>query len=92
MITRQDKGRLSNITQIGTGNYNEKTSSQYTDFCLMTADTEIAQDAVALFQNMLIGNLWGSYHKLLVAPVTMKPSILRLVDGEMARGPRDELL
>lgn len=92
VITRQDKGRLSNITQIGTGNYNEKTSSQYTDFCLMTADTEIAQDAVALFQNMLIGNLWGSYHKLLVAPVTMKPSILRLVDGEMARGTQGRII
>ena len=52
----------------------------------MTASASIAQDAIAFFQNMLIGNLWGEYSKLLVAPVNMKPAILRLIDNEIARG------
>ncbi len=86
LITRQEKSGFSYVTQIGTGNYNEKTSAQYTDFSLMTASASIAQDAIAFFQNMLIGNLWGEYSKLLVAPVNMKPAILRLIDSEIARG------
>ena len=92
VITRQDKSGLSHITQIGTGNYNEKTSGQYTDFCLMTGDQDIARDAIAFFQNMLIGDLWGSYQSLLVAPVTMKPTILRLIDSEAARGSQGRIL
>ena len=74
------------------GNYDGKTSGQYTDFCLMTGDQDIARDAIAFFQNMLIGNLWGSYQSLLVAPVTMKPTILRLIDSEAARGSQGRIL
>ena len=88
LITRKEKTGLSYVTQIGTGNYNEKTAALYTDFSLLTADRTIAADGVAFFQNMLIGDLQGSYGKLLVAPVSLKQTLLRLIDGEIARGDR----
>ena len=85
LITRKEKTGLSYVTQIGTGNYNEKTAALYTDFSLLTADRTIAADGVAFFQNMLIGDLRGSYGKLLVAPVSLKQTLLRLIDGEIAK-------
>lgn len=92
LITRRDKGGLSYLTQVGTGNYNEKTAALYTDFCLLTANRAIAEDAVAFFQNMLIGDLRGSYQKLLVAPVSLKQTLLRLIEGEIARGERGRII
>jgi polyphosphate kinase len=92
LITRQERNGISRITQVGTGNYNEKTAALYTDFCMMTADPEFAMDAVAFFQNMLIGDLWGKYSKLLVAPVTLKETIMRLIDGEIMRGTHGRII
>ena len=86
LITLKNKNSFSYITQIGTGNYNEKTSTLYTDFSLMTANSQIANDAVNFFRNMLIGNLYGNYSELLVAPSDMKQSISRFIDSEAARG------
>ena len=86
LITMKTKNDFSYITQVGTGNYNEKTSAMYTDFSLMTADKAIAQDALAFFKNMLIGDLYGNYSELLVAPSSMKNSIIRLIEAEAARG------
>ena len=91
LITRQEKnGHISYITQIGTGNYNENTAALYTDFCLFTADKAIALDAVDFFHNMLIGGLEGSYKKLLVAPSSMKSSLMELIDDEIDRYNRTE--
>ena len=92
LITRREKSGLSYITQIGTGNYNEKTAALYTDFSLMTADRDIGADGVAFFQNLLIGDLQGSYRKLLVAPVSLKQTLLRLIDGEIARGEHGRIV
>ena len=92
LITRREKSGLSYITQVGTGNYNEKTAGLYTDFCLMSASPVLAADAVAFFQNMLIGDLRGSYQKLLVAPVSLKQTLLRLIDAEIARGERGRII
>ena len=86
LITRRERGGLGYIAQIGTGNYNEKTSTLYTDFCMMTADPVITRDAVSFFENMLIGNSAGEYEKLLVAPYSMKNRILEMIDAEIARG------
>lgn len=55
LITRKEKGQLVRYTQVGTGNYNEKTSKLYTDLSLMTADSEIGTDAALFFRNMGIG-------------------------------------
>ena len=86
LITRREKSGISYITQIGTGNYNEKTSTLYTDFCMMTADPMIARDAVEFFENMLIGDLMGDYEKLLVAPNAMKDRLMTMIDQEIAKG------
>ena len=86
LITRRERGGLGYIAQIGTGNYNEKTSTLYTDFCMMTADPVITRDAVNFFENMLIGNSAGEYEKLLVAPFAMKNRIMEMIDEQIARG------
>ncbi len=93
LITRRDKnGRLSHVTQIGTGNYNEKTAALYTDFCLMTADKAIADDAVNFFQNMLMGSFRELYKTLLVAPACMKSELIRMIDGEIAKGSQGRII
>ena len=86
LITRRERGGLGYIAQVGTGNYNEKTSTLYTDFCMMTTDPVITRDAVNFFENMLIGNSAGEYEKLLVAPFAMKNRIMEMIDGQIARG------
>ncbi len=86
LITRRERGGLGYIAQIGTGNYNEKTSTLYTDFCMMTADPAVTRDAVSFFENMLIGNSDGEYEKLLVAPMAMKNRIVAAIDEQIARG------
>ncbi|MDO4503490.1 MAG: polyphosphate kinase 1 [Coriobacteriia bacterium] len=87
LITRLEDGRAVQITQVGTGNYNEKTSRFYTDLSLMTADPRIGRDAVAFFQNMLVGNLRGDYRNLLVAPSNMHQTLCGLIDRETKKGP-----
>ncbi len=89
LITKRSGDGVTYITQIGTGNYNEKTARLYTDLSLLTADAEIGRDAVTFFQNMLIGNLNGHYRRLLVAPVAIKRTILKLIDREIARALPD---
>ncbi|MDE7245507.1 MAG: polyphosphate kinase 1 [Oscillospiraceae bacterium] len=86
LITMRHGDKLSYITQIGTGNYNERTNAMYTDLSLMTADQRIGLDGTVFFQNMLIGNLEGSYNHLNVAPSGLKPKLLELIDGEIAKG------
>lgn len=86
LITRREHGRVSYITQVGTGNYNEKTARQYTDLCLMTANQEIGADAAALFQNMATSNLNGNYMHLLVSPFSMQNRILDCIEEEMRKG------
>ena len=85
-ITMNNKGKLSYVTQVGTGNYNEKTNDQYTDLCLMTAKEEIGEDATVFFQNMMISNLNGHYNHLLASPTGIKPKLLELMDEQMALG------
>ena len=80
--------RFQYITQIGTGNYNEKTAAMYTDLSLMTADREIGEDAALFFQNMSIGNLDGIYRHLIVSPTSLKPKILQLMDQEIRKGTK----
>ena len=93
LITRRDKsGRLSHVTQIGTGNYNEKTAALYTDFCLMTADSAVAEDAVSFFQNMMIGSFRERYKTLLIAPACMKSELIRLIDNEIAKGSQGRII
>ncbi len=85
LITRKERGHIQQITQVGTGNYNEKTAKLYTDLSLMTANPAIGADAAAFFQNMSTANLDGDYRHLLVAPHSLKPRLMALIDGEIAK-------
>lgn len=91
LITRKEKGQLVRYTQVGTGNYNEKTSKLYTDLSLMTANPEIGEDAAMFFRNMGIGNLKGSYQKLLIAPKELKPKVLEKIQEETKKGAQGYL-
>jgi len=82
LITRKESGKLHYITQVGTGNYHEKTVRLYTDLTLLTANQEIGRDAAAFFSNIQIDNPEGEYTHLLVAPNSFKRKILELIEGE----------
>ena len=85
LITYRNRNEVQYITQVGTGNYNEKTAAMYTDLSLMTADPRIGQDAAEFFKNMSIGNLQGNYQYLIVSPVSLKSSILQMIDEEIQK-------
>lgn len=85
LITRRERGNIQHITQVGTGNYNEKTAKLYTDLCLITSNPAIGADAAAFFQNMSTSNLEGEYRHLLVAPNGLKNRLVSLIDGEIAK-------
>lgn len=89
-ITFFRDNKVQFITQIGTGNYNEKTARAYTDLSLMTADPVIGRDAGLFFKNMQIGSLTGKYEKLLQAPTGIKPGLMKLMDREIDRAKRGE--
>lgn len=86
LITLKDKEGTHYITQVGTGNYNEKTSALYTDLSVMTASPVIGADGAAFFRNMLTDNLEGEYQALLVAPKDLKPRLCDLIRQEIAKG------
>ena len=86
LITLRDKEGTHYITQVGTGNYNEKTSALYTDLSVMTASPVIGADGAAFFRNMLTDNLEGEYEALLVAPNSRKDPICQRIDGQIAKG------
>ena len=86
LITFKKGNEIKHITQIGTGNYNERTSKIYTDLSLVTANDAIGLDAVNFFQNMNIGNIQGHYSSLIVAPISFKQTIIELIDEEISKG------
>ena len=85
LITYKDEDKFKYITQIGTGNYNEKTAKIYTDLSFMTSDEEIGVDADKFFKNMAMGNLSGIYKKLWVAPVGFKRNIIASIEEEIKK-------
>ena len=90
LITRVESGRILYITQIGTGNYNEKTAKLYTDLSLITANPEIGRDAADYFGNLLLGNLEGNYKHLWVAPRSFKNNVLQCIDDERKKSLNGE--
>ena len=85
LITYKDEDKFKYITQIGTGNYNEKTAKIYTDLSFMTSDEEIGIDADKFFKNMAMGNLSGIYKKLWIAPVGFKRNIIASIEEEIKK-------
>ena len=92
LITRLEHGNPRYVTQIATGNYNEKTAAQYTDLSLITADQNIGRDAAEFFRNMAIGNLEEDYKTLMVAPKCMKSRIMELIDEEIQKGKDGQII
>jgi len=86
LITLRNRNKTSYLTQVGTGNYNEKTNAMYTDLSLMTADPAIGEDAAAFFRNMLVNKLDGEYRQLCVSPLGIKDMLLRNIDRQIALG------
>ena len=86
LITRHDKGTTSHVAMLATGNFNENTAKMYTDLALLTANPAIIEDCVNFFRNMTIGKLDGTYNALLVAPVSLKSTILSLIARETDKG------
>lgn len=85
LITRIEDGKASFITQVATGNYNEKTAKLYTDFSYLTSNIEIGIDAKDLFDNIMIGNLDGEYKHLLVSPKSMQKGLKLLIDEQIEK-------
>ncbi|MDD7306646.1 MAG: polyphosphate kinase 1 [Peptoniphilaceae bacterium] len=85
LITRIENEKISYITQVATGNYNEDTAKLYTDFSYLTSNIEIGMDAKDLFDNIMIGNLDGEYNHLLVSPKSMQEGLDKLIDEQILR-------
>ena len=92
LITYRNKNEIRYITQVGTGNYNEKTAKMYTDYSLITSDQEIGEDAAIFFKNMSIGNLDGVYDHLIVSPTSLKQKVLSLMDEEIRKGEHGRIV
>lgn len=85
LITRRTKDGYRYTTQIGTGNYNEKTSEQYTDLSYVTTRTEIGEEAAAVFNNLAVERLTSNTKYLLVAPLCFKSVLLEEMDREIQK-------
>ncbi|MDO4318633.1 MAG: polyphosphate kinase 1 [Lachnospiraceae bacterium] len=90
LVTRRENGRTEYYTQVGTGNYNEKTARMYTDLSLMTADSSIGLEAATVFQALSKGETIDSVHHLLVAPKCLQTRVLELIDQEIRCAQRGE--
>lgn len=84
LVTRKSEGQVEYYTQIGTGNYNEKTARLYTDLSLMTANVEIGLEAAKVFQTLSMEETVDNVQHLLVAPRCLQNKVLSMIDEEIA--------
>ena len=82
-IMKKKDGNVEYYTQIGTGNYNEKTARLYTDLSLMTADPKIGTEAARVFQALAMGETVEDMDHLLVAPKCLQNKVLAMIDEEI---------
>ncbi len=83
LITRKYRGKTERFTQIGTGNYNEKTAALYTDYSLMTANPQIGEDAFQVFEALRRNELPQPQKELLVAPFGFRTRVMQMIDREI---------
>lgn len=83
LVTKKSEGQVEYYTQIGTGNYNEKTSKLYTDLSIITANKQIGMEAAYVFTKLCMGEFVDETNYLLVAPKCMKSKILNYMDKEI---------
>lgn len=84
LITRQTPHGIEYITQVGTGNYSEKTAKLYTDLCLMTANRALGAEAAEVFRCLSLGTVIEETEHLLVAPLCLQNKLVALIDGQIA--------
>lgn len=84
LVTRKSEGQVEYYTQIGTGNYNEKTARLYTDLSLRTANVEIGLEAAKVFQALSMEETVDNVQHLLVAPRCLQNKVLSMIDEEIA--------
>ncbi len=89
LITKKHHNKISYITQVGTGNYNEKTSEQYTDMSYITSDNDIGADAADLFDSLQKGEAVESARSLWIAPNCYKTNVIELIDKEILKHKLD---
>lgn len=90
LITRKTENSIEYITQIGTGNYNEKTSRQYTDYCLMTSSVDIGIEASEILNELAMGQVVEETKHLLAAPKCLRNRLLEMMDTEIAKAVNGE--
>ncbi len=83
LVTRKEGRDIQYFTQLGTGNYNEKTARLYTDMSFLTSRNDIGEDAMLYFKNMSISNINGEYDRLLVAPFKFKSRLIRMMEEQI---------
>ena len=89
-IVKKKGGNVEYYTQIGTGNYNEKTARLYTDLSLMTADPKIGTEAAQVFQALAMGETVEDMDHLLVAPKCLQNKVLAMIDAEIEHAKAGE--
>lgn len=89
-IMKKKDGNVEYYTQIGTGNYNEKTARLYTDLSLMTADPKIGMEAARVFQALAMGETVEDMEHLLVAPRCLQNKVLAMIDEEIEHAKAGE--
>jgi polyphosphate kinase len=83
LVTRKVGKNIQYFTQLGTGNYNERTARLYTDMSYLTSREDIGEDAMLYFKNMSISNINGEYNRLLVAPFKFKSRLIRRMEEQI---------
>lgn len=90
LIVKKTSDGVKYFTQIGTGNYNEKTSRLYTDLSVMTSNDEIGKEASAVFQSLTLGETVDHTQNLLVAPHCLQNKLIEMIDGEIHKAINGE--
>lgn len=92
LITREDEGVTSYVTQISTGNYNETTSELYTDLAYITTNYEIGKEAEAVFNNLENGRLTDTCQNLVVGPLCFKSEMIKEIEKETEKGSKGRII
>ena len=93
LIVRKEKGKLRRYIHFGTGNYNDRTAKQYTDFSLLSCDKLLAEDAAELF-NLLTGNCEPpeNWNAVSVAPFYLRKNLIRMIGNEITMGRKGRII
>jgi len=91
LVVRQEPDGIRRYCHVGTGNYNPKTATTYEDLGLLSADPDLGADLTELFNYLTGYSRQGHYRKLLVAPVTIRPELLKRIEGQADLGPDGQI-